>query len=80
MIEYKSQLLANDIPACHLQRIPLDLSNDAARKDMFARLGAEAKRALIITEGVVGYLTNEQAARLSKDIFAVPDFQYWIMD
>jgi methyltransferase (TIGR00027 family) len=80
MIEYKSQLLANDVPACHLQRIPADLSNDAERKALFAKLGAETRRALIITEGVVGYLTNEQGARLSKDIFAVPNFQYWIMD
>jgi methyltransferase (TIGR00027 family) len=80
MIEYKSRLLANDVPACHLQRIAADLSNDAERKALFAKLGAETRRALIITEGVVGYLTNEQGARLSKDIFAVPNFQYWIMD
>ena len=80
MIEYKSQLLANDKPACHLQRIAVDLSNDAERKALFTRLRAETKRALIITEGVVGYLTNEQGARLSKDLFAIPAFHYWIMD
>jgi methyltransferase (TIGR00027 family) len=80
MIEYKSQLLQNDKPACHLQRIAADLSNETDRKALFARLGAETKRALIITEGVVGYLSNEQAASLSKDIFAVHTFQYWIMD
>ncbi|AEV97569.1 hypothetical protein A4D02_30295 [Niastella koreensis] len=80
MIDYKNQQLANDIPACHLQRIALDLSNDAERKALFARLGAETKRALVITEGVVGYLTNEQGTQLSKDLFATPTFQYWIMD
>jgi methyltransferase (TIGR00027 family) len=80
MIEYKSPLLQNDKPACHLQRIAIDLRNDDARKALFARLGAETKRALVITEGVVGYLTNEQGAQLSKDIFAVPSFHYWIMD
>ena len=80
MIEYKSKLLENDIPACHLQRLAVDLSNDEERKVLFTRLGAETKRALIITEGVVGYLSNEQGARLSKDIFAVPTFHYWIMD
>jgi methyltransferase (TIGR00027 family) len=80
MIEYKSRLLQNDKPACHLQRIATDLTSDGARKDLFARLGAETKRALIVTEGVVGYLTNEQGARLSKDLFTVPSFHYWIMD
>jgi methyltransferase (TIGR00027 family) len=80
MIEYKQQLLETDIPACHLQRIALDLSNDKERKALFTRLGAETKRALLITEGVMGYLTNEQGAQLSKDIFAIPAFHYWILD
>ncbi|HEX6427142.1 MAG TPA: SAM-dependent methyltransferase [Niastella sp.] len=80
MIEYKTPLLENEKPACLLLRIAVDLSNDQERKTIFARLGAETKRALIITEGVVGYLTNEQGAQLSKDIFAIPAFYYWIMD
>lgn len=80
MIDYKSKLLENDKPACHLQRLSADLSNDAERKALFTQLGNEAKRALLITEGVIGYLSNEQAAQLSKAIFAVPTFHYWIMD
>lgn len=80
MIEYKSKLLENDIPACHLLRMAADLSNSQERTSLFAKLGAEVKRALLITEGVVGYLTNEQGAQLSKDLFAVPAFHYWIMD
>lgn len=80
MIDYKTNLLQNDIPACHLQHIATDLSNNGERRKLVTRLGMEAKRALIITEGVVAYLTNEQAAQLSQDIFAIPTFQYWIMD
>jgi methyltransferase (TIGR00027 family) len=80
MIEYKNKMLENDIPACHLQRLSADLSNDAERKDLFTQLGNEAKRALLITEGVVGYLSNDQAAQLSKALFEVPGFHYWIMD
>jgi len=80
MIDYKTQLLQNDKPACHLQRIAADLSNDQERKALFSRLGAETRRALIITEGVIGYLTNAQAAELSQDLFAVPTFQYWVHD
>lgn len=80
MIDYKNKLLENDKPACHLQRIAADLSNDPERTTLFTQLGAATRRALIITEGVVGYLTNEQGARLSKDIFEVPSFYYWIMD
>jgi len=47
---------------------------------LFAKLGEQTKKAVIITEGVVAYLTNEQAFRLSQDLFAISSFQYWIMD
>ena len=80
MIAYKNQVLENEKTACHLQRIAADLSNTEERQALFARLGAQTKRALIMTEGVVGYLTNEQAAGLSKDLFIIPAFQYWIQD
>jgi methyltransferase (TIGR00027 family) len=80
MIDYKNKLLENEKPACHLQRIAVDLSNDDERQTLFSRLGAETKRALIITEGVIAYLTKTQAARLSQDLFATPSFQYWVHD
>lgn len=80
MIDYKNELLKNDKTACHLQRIAADLSNNQERKALFAQLGAQTKRALVITEGVVGYLTSEQAAELSRDIFSTPTFQYWVKD
>ncbi len=82
MFDYKNKLLENDKPACHLPRTAFpDLSNDAERSALFTKLGNEARRVLVITEGVVGYLTNEQGAELSKGaLFAVPTFHYWIVD
>ncbi|HEX8041508.1 MAG TPA: hypothetical protein VF490_20310, partial [Chryseosolibacter sp.] len=47
---------------------------------LFQKLGGDTTNALIITEGVIGYLTNEQAAQLSEDLYAIPSFRYWIMD
>jgi methyltransferase (TIGR00027 family) len=80
LIKYKNDMLANDKPVCQLERIASDLSKDKERNDLFHRLGKQTQKALIITEGVIGYLTNEQAAALSKDIYAIPTFQYWMMD
>jgi methyltransferase (TIGR00027 family) len=80
VVNYKNKLLAAEKPACNLERIAIDLSTDTARKELFARLGAGVQKALIITEGVIGYLTNEQAAQLSADIFSVPSFALWIQD
>jgi methyltransferase (TIGR00027 family) len=79
-IDYKNQMLAEDRPVCKLQRIACDLSHDDERRSLFRKLGAETSNALIITEGVIGYLTNEQAKNLSEDLYAVPSFRYWIMD
>jgi methyltransferase (TIGR00027 family) len=80
MILYKTDLLANDKPVCYLERIGADLSQDAERKALFARLGAATQKALIITEGVIAYLSNDQAAALSADLYAIPSFKYWIQD
>jgi methyltransferase (TIGR00027 family) len=79
-IEYKNEKLLHDRPVCKLRRVGCDLSHDAERRALLTKLGAETRNALIITEGVIGYLTNEEAQKLSEDFYAVPSFQYWIMD
>lgn len=80
IIDYKSEILKAEKPRCHLERIAIDLSQDMARKELFAQLGNKTKSALIITEGVIGYLTNQQATNLSEDLFRIPAFHYWIQD
>jgi methyltransferase (TIGR00027 family) len=80
MIDFKNEKLKNDQPVCQLRRIACDLTNNEESKKLFATLGHETGKALIITEGVVAYLTNEQAALLSSQIFSIPSFQYWIQD
>jgi methyltransferase (TIGR00027 family) len=80
MINYKSNLLKDNNPVCNLERIAFDLSKTNERKILFEGLGKQTKRALVITEGVIAYLTNEQAAKLSKDLFEVSSFYYWIQD
>jgi methyltransferase (TIGR00027 family) len=80
MIDYKNETLATEQPVCILQRLAADLSQDEERKQLFAQLNTQSKKALVITEGVIGYLTNQQAENLSKDLFATPNFYYWIQD
>ena len=80
IIDYKSEILTSEIPCCRLERIPFDLSQDIERKELFKALGSKTKSALIITEGVIGYLTNQQATKLSEDLFSIPSFHYWIQD
>lgn len=80
LIAYKNEMLAREKTVCALQRIAIDLSRSAERQELFQQLGTATSNALIITEGVVLYLTTDQAASLAKSIHAMPSFQYWIMD
>lgn len=80
VIDFKTSKLAGETPKCHLERIGADLSNERARRELFASLGSRAKKALVITEGVIVYLSNEVAATLAKDLAAIHSFEYWIQD
>jgi methyltransferase (TIGR00027 family) len=80
MIQYKTEKLEDEVPACRLEHIPADLSDVPLRRTIFGRIGSESKKVLIITEGVIPYLSAADAEALSRDLFAVQTFQYWIQD
>jgi methyltransferase (TIGR00027 family) len=79
-IEYKEQRLAGETPGCRLERVKLDLGDDAARRAMLASVDGRAKKLLVLTEGVIPYLTNEQVTALAKDLRALEHVSFWIAD
>jgi methyltransferase (TIGR00027 family) len=80
LLAYKQQLMEKEKPVCRLEQVPLDLMNVKARRELFQRLGGEAKNAAIITEGLVIYLTPEDAAALARDLAGPASFHRWMMD
>jgi methyltransferase (TIGR00027 family) len=80
MISYKSEKLLGQRPVCRLEQISADFSDIPLRRSIFQRIGSETSRALILTEGVIAYMTAQEAAQFSRDIFEIPSFQYWIQD
>jgi methyltransferase (TIGR00027 family) len=80
MIDYKEEMLAGERPRCALERVRLDLADVAARRQLFQRLGSSARKALIVTEGLLVYLTREENAVLAQDLAAQPSFQDWGID
>jgi methyltransferase (TIGR00027 family) len=80
ILDYKEEILAGETPRCRLDRIRLDLSDRAGRQALFARLGGEARRALVVSEGLVIYLDAEQVGALASDLAAVPTFERWLLD
>jgi methyltransferase (TIGR00027 family) len=80
ILAYKEGILANEKPACVLERVRTDLSDGSARRALFADLDRRAKRVLILTEGLLIYLGAEEVAALAEDLAASTHFQRWIMD
>jgi methyltransferase (TIGR00027 family) len=80
IIAYKEEILAADAPNCQLERFALDLSNVADRRELFQQLGRRADKALILTEGLLIYFTEDEAGSFAEDLSAVSTFQRWIMD
>ncbi len=80
ILDYKEGVLHGEQPVCLLERIRLDLSDVSARRELFARLGQTAKRALVITEGLMIYLTPEAAGELAADFAEPATFRSWIVD
>src|SRR5262249_52349930 len=76
----KEQVLKGEKPVCRLERIPLDLADAPARRKVFEDLGRRAKRALILSEGLIIYLTADEVCSLARDLAAAPSFQRWATD
>jgi methyltransferase (TIGR00027 family) len=80
MIELKEDRLREEKPRCQLERVKLDLADLEARRALFSRINAQARKVLVITEGVIPYLTNEQTASLARDLRAQDKFRLWVVD
>jgi methyltransferase (TIGR00027 family) len=80
ILAYKEEILREDKPVCALERIRLNLADAAARRQVFAELGQRASKALIISEGLLIYLTPEDVAGLAQDLAAPPSFHSWMLD
>lgn len=80
ILSYKESILADEKPRCKVKRIHLDLSDRNLRKGLFHQLGSEAEKALIITEGLMIYLTDYDVAELATDLSAENSFRRWAFD
>ncbi len=80
ILTYKEEILAKEKPSCALERIQLNLFDGDARRVLFAELNRRANKILVLTEGLLIYLSAEEAAPLARDLAAGSHFQRWIMD
>jgi methyltransferase (TIGR00027 family) len=80
ILTYKEDILRQEKPACVLERVRLDLANADARRALFEELGRRAQKALIITEGLLIYLSGDDVGALARDLALPRANQRWILD
>ncbi|WP_303830201.1 class I SAM-dependent methyltransferase [Asticcacaulis taihuensis] len=80
IVTFKNETLATDQPLCRLERIACDLSQDADRETLLADVNTRGRNILVLTEGVIPYLTNEAVTALSKNLREQNYINHWITD
>jgi methyltransferase (TIGR00027 family) len=80
ILEYKRGVIGDAAPRCRYEAVAADLTDGAARDALFARLAAESRRALVVSEGLLIYLTAEQVGALAASLHAAPSFRWWLFD
>jgi methyltransferase (TIGR00027 family) len=80
MIAFKTKALAAEKPRCRLDRVSLDLADVSARRALFSQVGREARRVVIVSEGLILYLTAGEVGALATDLAGPPSFQRWAVD
>jgi methyltransferase (TIGR00027 family) len=80
VLAYKKSKLRVYTPTCTLEAEHLDITDADERRGFLDRLCERANRALLLTEGLLTYLTREQVACLASDLRARPQFRWWLTD
>ena len=78
--ELKESRLSGEKPACKLERVSCDLADVSSRRALLASMSEKGRKALVLTEGVIPYLSEEEAGALASDLNKYPCFRYWVTD
>jgi methyltransferase (TIGR00027 family) len=80
LLHDKAEALAGETPRCRLERVALDLSDRAARRALFDALGTRARHVLVMSEGLVVYLDQDEVTKLAEDLLRPGSFNTWALD
>jgi methyltransferase (TIGR00027 family) len=80
LLSAKDKLLRDEKPTCALKRIALNLADPNARRELIARIAQGSGHTVVITEGLLVYLSPEQVGELARDLAEHPSIKCWIVD
>jgi methyltransferase (TIGR00027 family) len=79
IINEKQRLLTGETARCRLSRVAVDLADTPSRSAFLADATSGAPDALVITEGLLLYLTEQQVRALADDLHRT-EIAAWITD
>lgn len=79
IINEKQRLLTGETARCRLSRVAVDLADAPSRKAFLADATNDARNALVITEGLLLYLSEQQVRALADDLRRT-EIGRWITD
>ena len=79
LLTEKAQLLADEAPRCRLTRTAVDLADTRARAAFLDQALAGASKALVLTEGLLMYLDDNEVIEFSATLNR-PEVAWWTLD
>lgn len=79
VIAARSSVLDRESASCTVEQRSVDLADDAARRALFAEVGARFQRLIVLTEGLLYYLSDDAALGLARELLDLRP-RRWIFD
>jgi len=80
ILDHKLGIIGDEKPVCQYDAVRVDLRDAAKRDALFAQLGAQSERTLVVSEGLLIYLESDQVAALARSLHRPPSFKWWTFD
>ena len=80
ILDYKTEMLRDEKPVVRYEAVKVDLTDVARRRALFTQVGVESQRVLVLTEGLLIYLTPDDVAGLARALHEPPSFRWWVID
>ena len=80
ILDYKAEMLRDAKPVCQYEAIRVDLTDAARRQALFSQIGSTSSRVLVVTEGLLIYLTADQVGELARDLHQPATLKWWLID
>jgi methyltransferase (TIGR00027 family) len=79
ILQYKADVIGSETPICQYETLHADITKAKERARVVA-YGAKAHRIMVISEGLLVYLTSKQVAALARDLHKVSSILWWLTD